>query len=272
MSSRLAEALGIGAVLALTCAVSDVRADTVRLKSGRTIEGDIVRQSDEELVVVVNGRPEFFAPSEVDSVTRSNWHLALPTRPTMGTAPAFDRDLGVDKAFFGLLGGRLQEVHQALAQLPLFLKEVRGHHEATTREMGRHIATLLLPASRGKLDLPRFAVDMVLVLLFRAPLLWLVLLSVRGQAPFPNVLAVTCLIYGGLLVGSLLAVLAFERSLLIGLGVVLLGAIGTVGGLVPWCLRLFDLGVARTVTALLLALGLMVGLEHLALQLPLLRG
>ena len=247
---------GVVGCLVLTAAAAAGWADTVRLKNGNTIEGDIVRSDGTQVTIVVKGQPQFFAADEVESVVYSHLRIIPPPVTSFHGSPARE-PARVDSALLTAVGDRAQALHALGRRMRDLIENLQRDDDWAALETAQVTIQEILPIRHGRFT-PLYALADVLILLgVRAPTVWLALLLVKEPRAMIRIAEFLMVAYGltMLLMAWTLSVDVFWVTML-----VIPIASGIITCLFAW---MFSLRPRRAVSAFLLAVGMNLGIEYL---------
>ncbi len=258
MPYRLVVATGL---LLFVCGAS-AAADTVRLKNGRTVEGQVVRTDESSVVVVVKGQPEFFAPTEVESIHYSSMRIVAPRAGPSGVGSG-SASVGFDSSMLDELKRRAAVLPHAFTQLQSAqAKWHRGVRLAALKE-ARDAVQSLLPLHGGAIRLLSVLADLCLVFLVRLPLLWMILWMLSAQPDLARVAKWVFLAYAMKLLLLVALMLSCDYAGTTGLVMAGIATLSAGGGMLLLAVRTLDIGVGRAAVALTLAAVLNVALDVL---------
>ncbi len=242
-------------VIALTVAAATGWADTVRLKSGEIVEGDVIRSDSTQVTVIVNGQPQFFSADEVAGIaySRSRFVLssATPARVTPVGAP-----VSVDFTLLQVARGRLLALRDLADRIGQILQSLQyGDHIAATQTA--HVTVEeILPIRKGHFN-PQYALaDLLILLGLRATTIWLALLLVREPRALMRIAEFLLIAYG---VTMLLMAWTLSADVFWVEVFVIPVASVVVASLFAW---MFSLPLPRALIAFLLTVGMNLGVEY----------
>lgn len=253
--------LGVVSVLLLALAPSaGIRADIIKLKSGREVRGQIVRTDQQQVIVSVAGQPAFFSREEIESITRE--HLGLATPPP--AAPAHETPSAVElkleawhEALLQKLRERVRVFREVLSAGWQALQALRHDTPRAALARVRHATHHSLPLRRGEFDPLAALADLLILLGLRAPLLWLGFLLAREKQSFTRIAEFLLPAYG--LTVALLSFGLTIASPVAGLGLLLATAVA-VTALFFW---MFQARPAKALLACGITVVVTLALEHL---------
>ena len=243
-------------------------ADTIRLKNGRMVEGQIVREDETSVTVMIGSQPEFYARSEVESVSRG-LHLNVSTTPRPMASSQTTGRVIIDETPLKQIGQRVRAFHEGFHQLREAAVSLRTIPSSQALEQVRHALASVLPTRGGAWDLGSLLLDLLIAILVRAPVVWIASTVVRGQPHFLRAGAFALLLYGLTLLGSVVVTLAPAQPLALAWFTGLIVAGSVVGVAVPLFMWLFNTGLVPSGCALLIYVGLSAGVDHVLLNIGL---
>lgn len=249
-------------LLALIVWPTLVAADTVRLKNGKIVEGDVIRQDDTQVTILVRGQPQFFSTAEVVSVSYSQLRFVPP--PSASPDSEASQPVRIDSALWERAGERLRTFDGLVKQthrIPAHLQWL--DRDQAFREAQQAVRESL-PTQHGRFSPLSALADLLILLGLRAPTIWFALFLVRELRPLMRIAEFLVVAYG---VAMLLMALAVHAG---GFWIQLLVfpfAVVCVAGLFVW---MFAIGWRRAILALPLAVGLNLGIEYLLISAQLL--
>ena len=236
-------------------------ADTVHLKNGKTIEGDVVRKDDTQVVVLVNTQPQFFSADEVQGISYSRLRFTPPSAPT-SPARSSGEPVRIDVTLLQQVAVRVQTAHERVKQLGQVLGSLQRHEDQAAIEDVHQIVEGILPIQQGRFN-PLYALaDLLVLLALRAPTVWLGLLLVRESRPFTRIAEFLTVAYG--LTTLLMLVASGIANLWVKILILPLTLVGVLG-LFAW---MFVLPFRKALIAFLLIVGMSLGIGHLLLGIP----
>ena len=253
---RLLSLAGAVGCLALMAAPVAGWADTVHLKNGNTLEGDVVRSDGTQVTVVVKGQPQFFSTDEVDHVVYSQMRIVPPPSAPFRVSPT-EGPMRVDSALLEAVGGRLRAFHQLANRMRHIVQSLQQGNSWTAIQTAQLTIREVLPVRQERFS-PLYALaDLLILLGVRAPTTWLALLLIREPRSAARIAEFLVLAYG-------LTMLPMAWTL----GLANLWAkvfvfpivAGVVACLFGW---MFSLGPRKTAFAFLLTIGINLGVEYL---------
>lgn len=263
-SKRQSHVLVLAVVMGALGWCASGSADTIRLKNGKTVEGQVVREDEASVTVMIGSRPEFYARTEIESMSRG-LHLNLSTTPPSTTEMPAQTRVAIDETLLKQIGRRVRAVHECLHQLYAALLSLRTVPSSQALEQMRRAVTLVLPTHGGAWDSGTLLVDLLIVVLLRAPMVWIASAVVRGQPQFLRAVAFAVLAYGLTRLAAVVMGSALAQPLALAwlTGLIVMGVV--VGVTVPLFMRMFNLGLVPAVVALIASAGLSVGVDQLLL-------
>jgi hypothetical protein len=247
------------AFLCLLAGPGLVRADTVHLKDGRVIEGDVVRQDATQVVIVVQGTPQAYPLSDVMVVARSRSRLHAPTALSM-TKPAARPQIRTGVPLVRAIRDRLLAFHTVLDRLQRGTLAVRYEMKRVALEEFRRAAAWRLPLYRGAFSPQSALADLLILLGVRATALWLSLLLLRQGRPFTRITEFLVVVYG---ITALCMMVAFFTQTLWVAAAAFPAALGAAALLFVW---MFGVPLGRASMAMLITLVINLTLEAVLLK------
>ena len=237
-------------------AATAAEADTVRLKDGRTIEGEVVRKDAAQVVILTGSQAQVVSTGDVDAFAYSRARLTPSTMP-IAEAPWSQEPVRLDYTLLGQAAARLRTVHRLARRIRQIGEHLREHDDQEAAQEAQRTLEGLVPIHHGRFS-PLYALADLLVLLgLRAPTVWLALLLVKELRSFTRVAEFLTIAYG---LTMLLATWALGVASLWVKLLVLPLALGGVAGLFAW---MFALQFRWAVLAFLLTAGMNLGIERL---------
>ena len=236
------------------------QADTIRLKGGKTVTGDIIREDSVQVVVMVDNMPQAFSRDDVEAISRRGPRLVLPTTPAPALTPADHAPSDVGTKLTNHVRERLRAPQGLLARgkrIALWLRQ--RNIEAAAGEI-RQAADGVLPVYQDSFSPFSALADLIMLLGLQAPCLWLSLRLAREPRELIRIVEFLVPAYGFVMLVMAWAVSA--TALWVELLAIPL-ALGGIAWLFAW---MFEIAPGKTLFALLLAIGMAAGLEWVLLQ------
>ena len=231
-------------------------ADTVRLKNGETVEGDVVRSDSTQVTIVVKGQPQFFSATDVEAVVYSQMRL-VPSAAPPSPASSFQEPVKVESALLEAVGGRLRAFQELAKRIRHIVLSLQRGNSWTAIQTAQLTIQEVLPGRNGHFS-PLYALADVLILLgLRAPTIWLALLLIREPRPVMRIAEFLVIAYG---LTMLPMVWTLGLANLWAKVFVFPLVAGVVACLFTW---MFALAPPKALLALLLTIGMNVGIEYL---------
>ncbi len=202
--------LAWGVTLALPHGIA--QADTLRLKNGRTLEGEVLRDDPAGVVIVTGGGPEVVPRQDIEAITYSRMRLAPSTQPAPAAYDAGAPGPGVDLRLLARLRQRLE----TFAAIPWHIGRIaealnRGKRAAAARETVRMVRTLWdFPIGMERAEW--IIADLLLVILLWAPALWMGLALGRATRSLTQIVLFLCAGYGIWVLAAALLLLPLAAS------------------------------------------------------------
>jgi len=249
--------------LALGTVTAVVWADTVRLKSGRTITGHIVKQDSSQVIIAVSGGTEVVAASDVDSISYSDLRL-IPPQPTEQTLSQPTEAVAIDTALLDSIRARLLAGHRYIHQTRKVLSFLtKGEWSAAGSQAQRAAQWLLPTTAHGAFSPFNALADLAILLGFRATLVWVVLVLVRERRSFTRITAFLLLSYCLVMLLMVGIGLAFSQGFSAGLWVGIIGIPLLIMALAFLFCWIVALRPGKALAVAVLATTLSVGIETL---------
>lgn len=260
---RLMSTVFMITAVALGTLTTAVWADTVRLKSGRTISGHVVKQDDAQVIIATSSGSDVVAADDVASISYSDLRFT-PRRPSEQALAPPTEAAAMDTALLDRIRTRLLAVRRYLKQTQKVLSLlVQGKQADAGSEAQRATQHLLPMTARGALSPLSALADVVILLGFRATLLWLVLALLKEQRSFIRITEFLLLSYCLIMLLMLGIGAAFGQGLSAGLRVEVIGVPLLLMALAALFCWMFTVRPVKALTAGVLAVGLTVGIETL---------
>jgi len=241
-------------------------ADTVKLKDGRTIEGQVIKRDAAQVVIEVPGGEASVSADDVESIRYPGPRLEFGSAPVT-VSPSPYEPVQVDLAIVEQVRRRLLTLHRFFKQLTQVAIHVsRGQTQQAALQAHRACQWILPTDRHGGFSPASALADLVILLGLRAPLLWLALVIIGESRSFTRIAEFILLAYGviiGLIVGISAAL---DRGVELGFMTGSFGSLLTGTALFGVFLWMFGLRARWSLTALLLAVALNVGTEYALLQ------
>lgn len=187
-------AVGMSAAL-INVFASAALADTVRLKSGRTVTGHVVKQDDAQVIIATSSGSEVVAASDVESIRYSDLRLAPRPPSERALAPPTEA-VAMDTALLDRIRTRFlagpRYVRQTQKVLGLLVEGQQADAGAEARRAAQH---LLPTTSHGAFSPLSALADLVILLGFHSTLLWLSLVLVRERRSVMRIMECLLLSY-----------------------------------------------------------------------------
>src|SRR3989338_356892 len=188
-------------LLALTFLVSappaNVSADVIRLSNGSLIEGQIIRDDDTAVVILVRGRPEFYAADDVSAIIYSQLRVAPKGRGASAKGLGVSNPLA-DISLVAKIRGRLLTYHGFMTRMGIVSEHLRWHEFRRAGVAAQKAAQWILPLDRGQFSPSSALADLMILLGLRAPTLWLALLLFDERRAFTRIVEFLVAGYGPL--------------------------------------------------------------------------
>lgn len=237
-----------------------VYADVIRLNSGSVIDGQIIRDDDTAIVIVVNGSPQFYPADDVSAIIYS--HIRIDPRSAKRSRFGVEasRQALLDTSVIAKIRERMLTYHGFVMRLGTVAEYLRWGDTARAGVAAQRAARWILPFHHGGFS-PFSALADVLVLLgLRAPVLWLALAFVRESRAITRIAEFLVPAYGLLML--LMVYITITPWLAIQLALFPLAVCG-VGSLFIW---MFALTRGRALLAFSIAVAMNVLVEYLLVQ------
>lgn len=245
-------ALGLAAWAPVTA-----RADVIRLSNGNTLEGQIIRDDDTAIVMLVNGQPQFFASTDVTAVIYSRLRIASKGGGSAEDSRALTPTALRDTSLVAKLRERLLTYHGFMVRVGTVGEYLRWGQFRRAGVAAQRAAQWVLPFHRGEFNPFSALADVLILLGLRTPTLWLALLLVGEQRAFTRIMEFFVPSYGLLML--LMAYVTVTNVLWFQIALFPLAVLGVIL-LFTW---MFALAPGRAVLGYALAVALNVGLEAL---------
>lgn len=236
-----------------------VFADTLRLKSGRVIQGQIMREDSTQVAIVAGGSLEAYPKSDIEQIVYAHRRLALPANPGSASFNAV-APTAVDLSLIEQIQRRLQAFNRFTDRLGRILEVIRYHKNEEALSEAHEAAREALPLERDHFSPMSALADILILLGFRAPALWLALLFVKEQRQFTRIAEFLVPAYG--LIMLLMAYAATTAPFIVS-AVMFPAALLGILLLFAW---MFALSPGRALLAFLIAIGSNVLIEYLLIQ------
>ncbi len=248
-----------GSALALVVLCHVANADTVRLKNGNTIDGQIVKEDETMVVMKIDGGQAIFLKAEIASIIRSPVQEPVSRPPSVSTTLAVQRLSHAGTLLRPFLLAEVEYAKHSRAAFELFRQ---GDHQGTLKELDQ--AARLFWALQG--NLVSVLQGLLVHSLIRVPTLWLMLMLLNGRPPLRWVI-----LYEGFVYALKVATVKVALSVLAASGIVstilfVMAAPAVVFLMVFVLMGKFGIGFWRGVLALALTGFLNLGATHLLLR------
>lgn len=238
-------------------------ADTVRLKSGRTITGHVVKQDGAQVVIATTSGSEAVAASDVESISYSDLRFTPRPPAEQAVAPSA-KAAAMDTALLDRVRSRLIASHRYLKQTQNVLGLLmQGERTAAGIEAHRAAQRLLPTTSHGAFSPLSALADLVVLLGFRSTLLWLALALVKERRSFIRITEFLVLSYCLIMLLMLGIGAAFGQGLSAGLWIEAIGIPLLLMALAALFYWMFAVRPMKALMAGVLAVGVALGLETL---------
>ncbi|MBI4003457.1 MAG: cobalamin-binding protein [Candidatus Omnitrophica bacterium] len=257
---RLISTVFVITAVALGTLTAAVWADTVRLKSGRTISGHVVKQDDAQVIIATSSGSDVVAASDVKSISYSDLRFT-PRRPSEQALAPPTEAATMDTALLDRIRTRLLAGHRYLQQTQKVLNLlVQGKPVDAGSEAQRAARHLLPTTARGVLSPLSALADLVILLGFHSTLLWLFLVLVRERRSIMRTMEFLLLSYCLIMLLMLGIGAAFGQGLSAGLWVEAIGVPLLLMALAVLFCWMFTVRPLKALTVGLLATGASLGL------------
>lgn len=248
-----------GFCLAVFGACQAACADTIRLKGGRTIQGQIIREDTTQVAIIVSGTVEAYPKSAVEQLSYAHRRLVLPTTPSSSSFKA-SPETAVDLTLIEQLQKRLQAFNRFTDRAGRIFEAVRYRKGGEALSEVQEAARETLPLHRDRFSPLSALADILILLGFRVPALWLALFVVKEPRQFTRIAEFLIPAYG--LIMLLMAYAWMTTHFIVAL-VMFPAAIVVIMLLFTW---MFALTPSRALLAFLIAVGSNVLIEYLLVQ------
>ncbi len=233
-------------------------ADAIRLKNGRVIQGQVMREDPTQVAIVVNGSMEGYPKSDIEQLTYSHRHLALPASGSVSFKPA--PETSVDLSLVEQVQKRLQAFNRFTDGLGRVIQFLRYHKDEEALSESQEAAREALPLARDRFSPMSALADILILLGFRAPALWLALFLVKEPRQFTRVAEFLIPAYG--LIMLLMAYAATTAPFVVS-AIMFPTALVAILFLFAW---MFALSPGRALLAFLIAISSNILIEYLLTQ------
>ena len=255
-------AVGMSAALVSVLA-SAAWADTVRLKSGRTVSGHVVKQDDAQVIIATSSGSEVVAASDVESISYSSPRFT-PRRPSEQALAPPTEAAAVDTALLDRIRTRLLAGPRYVRQTQKVLSLLVEGQQADAGAQAQRAAQHLLPTtSHGAFSPLSALADLVILLGFHSTLLWLSLVLVRERRSVMRIMEFLLLSYCFIMLLMLGIGAAFGQGLSAGLWAEVIGIPLLLLALALLFCWIFALRPAKALAAAVLTAALSAGIETL---------
>ena len=249
--------LALGLAIAVPAAIA--QADVIRLSNGNLIEGQILRDDDTAVVMLVNGAPQFFPADDVTAIIYSQLRIAPKSSKGSRVAPGLigAPQLLMDTSLVQKIRERMLTYHGFMMRIGVVAEHLRWQEWSRAGVAAQRAAQWVLPFHKRVFSPFSALADLLILLGLRAPTLWLTLLLVREPRGFIRIAEFFVLSYGLLML--LMTYVTVTGVLWFQLALFPL-AVLAVAWLFMW---MFVLTPGRAMLAYFLAIAMNVALEAL---------
>lgn len=255
LSSVCSKLAGLGLLL-LAGASQHAQADVIRLNDGTVIDGQVIRDDDTAVIIVVKGQPQFYPAVDVSAILYNKPFIdVLPRQGRSSATQALTDQSIVDK-----IRERLLTFHGFVLRTASAAEYLRWSQIKRAGRAFQRAAQWILPTHRGYFSPFSALADLLILLGLRAPTLWLALAFIRERRQFLRITEFFVPSYGLLMLLMLYVSLADA----VWIQVVLFPlAIFAIALLFMW---MFVLTPGRTLLAFMIAVAMNAGLEALLVR------
>ena len=255
-------AVGMSAALVIVF-TSAAWADTVRLKSGRTVSGHVVKQDDAQVIIATSSGSEVVAADDVESISYSSPRFT-PRRPSEQTLAPPTEAVAIDTALLDRIRTRLLAGPRYVRQTQKVLSLLVEGQQADAGAQAQRAAQHLLPtASHGAFSPLSALADLVILLGFHSTLLWLSLVLVRERRSVMRIMEFLLLSYCLIMLLMVGIGAAFGQGFSAGLWAEVIGIPLLLLALAALFCWMFTVRPMKALMAWVLAVGVTLGLEML---------
>ena len=256
---RLASRFGIGGVLALLLVSPLAHADTIRLKNGNTVDGQILTEDEVRVVIKIDGGETMFVKAEIESILRSPVQEAVAQPPSPSRPVVVKRLSHLGKFLRPFLEADAEYAEHTNKALELFRQ---SDQQGALNEL-EQAARLFWSLQDSLISVLKGLATHSLI---RVPILWLMLTLLNGRPSLRWVILYEWFVYA-LKVATIKVALSVLATPGIVSTILFVMAMPAVAFLMVFALMgKFNIGFWRGSLVLLLAGFLNLGAVHLLLR------
>lgn len=235
-------------------------ADVIRLNNGSLIDGQIIRDDDTAVVVVVKGVPQFYPADDISAIIYSRIRVDSRASKSSQFGVGAARQALLDASVVTKIRERMLIYHGFVMRIGTIAEYLRWGDTAHAGVAAQRAARWVLPVHHRQVSPFSALADILILLGLRAPLLWLALSFVREPRAFTRIAEFLVPAYGLLMV--MMTYITLTPWLAVQLMLFPLAVFG-VAWLFVW---MFVLTRGRALIAFSMALAMNVAIEYFLVQ------